>query len=247
MQFNSHATSQDIVSYANEKSRQTNTTYPLATKCLHANEALRVIAELIHDASGGWRYDDGNQTDLPSSVTDLHADQRNYTLPIDTIGLAAVYVKSDGGDDDDWTRLRPLAFEEVPGAEPSYESTSGQPHSYRAINNSIILYPPSSYDETGGLRIEYDRDVSTFVTTDTTKKPGFDPTLHEAVACYMAWKFASGRLPDVAAALEKEWNGGAGENYKGGWVKRIKGHYARRFRDMYPTRIKSSLPISDYL
>jgi hypothetical protein len=245
VQFNSHATAQDIVSLANELSRQNDSTYPLAAKVRHANAAVRIITGVIHDAYGGWRYDDRNQTDLPRATSDLVSGQTNYALPTDSVGLAAVYIQNEA--DDEWTKLTPLALEEIPGAEPSFEDTNGNPWAYRMTNNSIVLYPPSSYSKDDAIMVEYDRDISSFATTDTTKSPGFDPLFHEAVPTYMAWQKSMTLGLPMASDLAKAWHGESPEVRLGGWLGRIRAHYARKFRDKYPASIKTRFPINDYL
>lgn len=236
MQFNSHATGQDIVSLSNTLCRQSNTTFPLAAKTLHANAAGRLILGEIHDAYGGWRYDDRNQTDLPVATSNLVSGQSNYALPNDSVGLAAVFVQNE--NDSEWTKLDPLAFEEIPGAEPDFEDTDANPRYYRVLNNSLILYPASSYSKASALQIEYDRDISAFATTDTTKSPGFDPMFHEAIPCYVALQFAKTNQLPMKDELAADW-----EN----WLAKIRAHYARKWRDQYPARFKSRLPINDYL
>jgi hypothetical protein len=43
MQYNSHATSQDLVSLTNALDKQSNTSFPLTEKTLYANSGNRII------------------------------------------------------------------------------------------------------------------------------------------------------------------------------------------------------------
>jgi len=228
MQYNSESTSQDLVSLANALTKRDDTTFPLTEKTAYANMGNRLILTLIFDAYGGWKYDDKNNTDFPVATTDLIAAQDNYGLPTDTTQLNGVYVKYSG---DVWERLQPLTLEEInqKEAEPEFERTDGVPRYYRALSNSIILYPASDTTVSDGLMIEYSRDISTFATTDTTKTPGFDPIFHEALAVYMAYQYAQVNDLKNLSELKEQWLD---------WQQRIRNHYTQKFKDLFPPRIK---------
>ena len=238
MQYNSNATSQDIVSLANALVKQDNTSFPLTEKTLYANIGNRLILTEIHNAYGGWKYDDRNNTDFPIATTDLNSAQSNYALPVDTTQLNGVYVKYSN---DVWDKLEPITLEEINAreAEPEFETTDGVPRYYRVLSNSIILYPASDTTVTDGLMVEYSRDISTFATTDTTKTAGFDPIFHEAIAYYIALQYAkinlnSERIND----LQNDW-----ANY----LLKIRKHYSRKFKDLYPPKIKVTNPINHFI
>lgn len=239
MQYNSHSTSQDLVTLANNLVKQDNTSFPLTEKTQYANIANRLILTEIFNAYGGWKYDDRNNTDFPRATNDLVSGTDNYALPTDTTQLNAVYVDYNG--DGTWTKLEPLTLEEINQmeAEPSFNDTNGVPRFYRVLSNSIFLYPASNVTRTDGLMIEYSRDVSTFATTDTTKTPGFDPIFHEAIAVYMALQFAKINLnAERVNDLQNDWVD---------YLVRIKRHYAKKYKDMFPPKIRSTNPINQYL
>lgn len=238
MQYNSNATSQDIVSLANALVKQDNTSFPLTEKTLYANIGNRLILTEIHNAYGGWKYDDRNNTDFPIATTDLNSAQSNYALPVDTTQLNGVYVKYSNNV---WDKLEPITLEEINAkeAEPEFETTDGVPRYYRVLSNSIILYPASDTTVTDGLMVEYSRDVSTFATTDTTKTLGFDPIFHEAVAYYMALQYAKINLnAERINDLQNDWT-----NY----LLKIRKHYSRKFKDLYPPKIKVTNPINHFI
>lgn len=238
MQYNSHATSQDLVSLANAIVKQNNTSFPLTTKTLYANIGNRLILTEIFNAYGGWKYDDRNNTDFPIATNDLTSGTSNYPLPTDLTQLNAVYVQYSG---DTWTKLEPITLEEINSreAEPEFQTTDGVPRFYRVLSNSIIIYPASNEEVTDGIMIEYSRDISTFATTDTTKTPGFDPIFHEALAIFMSLMFARINLnAERTNDLERQWLD---------YLARIKRHYTQKYKEMFPARIKIRNPINDFI
>lgn len=238
MQYNSHLTNQDIVTLADKFCKSNSTSFPLVEKTLYANLGNRIILTEIFDAYGGWKYDDRNNTDFPISTANLVSGQDDYALPLDLSWLEKVYVQNE--NDDDWEELKPISHENIED-EPDFMDTDSTPTYYRVIGNSIKIYPASSYSKTGGIMIEYSRDISGFDTTDTTKTPGFDRQFHEAIPVYMAYQYElanhitspTGKIPH-----EDAWTD---------ILARIKRHYTQKFKQLFPTRVKINNPINEYL
>lgn len=239
MQFNSHSTGQDICTLADKLSKQNVITYPLTEKVTDANTASKIILTEIHNAYGGWKYDDKNNTDFPIATGNLVSGQDDYSLPVDTNFLNAVYVLQEGSTDN-WTKLIPLTLEEINRieAEPAFQTTDSTPMYYRAIANSVKIYPASDYSLENGIMIEYSGDISGFTTTDTTKTAGFDSMFHEAIAYYMASQIATINVLKIAQERRTEWQE---------WLLRIRRHYSQKFRDMFPPRMKIRNDINDYI
>jgi hypothetical protein len=239
MQFNSDTTGQDICTLANRFTKQNDTTYPLTEKVSDANMANRLILTEIHNAYGGWKYDDRNNTDFPIATTDVTAGQTDYALPIDTQNLNGVYFLTPNTTDN-WTKLKPLTLEEINNvdAEPDFNNTPSTPRFYRALSNSIIIYPACNENINDGLMVEYSRDVSTFATTDTTKEPAFDSTFHESIPTYMAYIQAKINQSPTKKDFQADWFD---------YLARIRRHYVQKFKDMYPPRIKINNTINEYL
>lgn len=237
MQYNGNSTSQDMVSLANLFTKQNNNSFPLTEKTIYANMGNRIILTEIHNAYGGWKYDDRNNTDFPIATTDLVSGQTDYALPIDTIHLNAVYYKDTAGN---WTKLIPLTLEEINRmeAEPEFEDTNARPTYYRALSNSIKIYPASDYSQDDSLMVEYSRDVSTFATTDTTKQAGFDPIFHEAIPVYMSYQYAQINQLPMLKSLTEQWID---------YLARIRRHYSQKFKDMFPARMNVDRNLTDYL
>lgn len=236
MQYNSHATNQDICSLADLLTKQNSTSFPLTEKTAYANMGNRIILSEIHQIFG-WKYDDRNNTDFPIATTNLVSGQDDYALPIDISYLQAVYFKDSAGI---WTKLLPITLETINEreAEPEFETTDGLPRFYRPIGNSIKIYPASDTSRDASLMIEYSRDISTFATTDTTKTAGFDLQFHEAIAVYMAYQFAMVNLLPNFSALTEQWID---------YLARIKRHYLQKWQEMYPNRIKVDYQFNSYL
>lgn len=240
MQYNGETNNQDMCSLANLLCGQNNTTYPLKDKTLFANMANRQILTQIFKVYGGWKYDDKNYTDFPIATTNLVANQTNYSLP-DNISIDAVYVQNQ--NDDEWNKLTPLALENIYN-EPDYNDEPSTAGEYRIIGNTIKLYPPISYSKDDALMVEFSRDISQFIVTDTTKEAGFDEIFHEAIPVYIAYQYAQKHSLSNLNELKEQWFGFMGIDGRLGSIGK---HYARKFKDMFPPSMKQTYQINDYI
>jgi hypothetical protein len=238
MQFNSHSDNQDIVSYVVDATGL-NPVAHLKQITRAANEALRIIWSWIFDAYGGWQFDDGNQADLPSATTALVASQQKYTLPSEAITVRDVSVKDPGGQ---WRDLDPVTLEEITAgqAEEEYLSTPGSPIQYRVIAGIVKLYPAPNYAQDASLRVRFDRGTIQFVSTDTTKKPGFAAELQGAVPAGASYFIAKNKNHKNVRLLERDWFQ---------YEDRIKSFYKRRFAELNPQKPRSEFtdPLAEVL
>lgn len=228
MQYNGHSDNQDIVSLINDLTGMDNNVYTLKAKTRDANTALRTIWTWIFDTYGGWEFDDANNTlDFPSSTTALVVGQRDYGLPSDALTVRGVEIKDTGGV---WTRLFPLTEEQIRQrwAEKEFMKTSSKPMYYTPYANSVKIYPASDYAQSASLRVLFDRDISTFTSTDTTKTPGFATLFHEAVAYGAGFFFSRYKNIPQKNDLALAW-----KDYE----IRIKKFYGERYQQMFPSRI----------
>jgi hypothetical protein len=234
MQYNSHATNQDLVTLAEKLSKSDSVSFPIAEKTLYANQAGRIIQSWIHESYGGWGYDDGNFTTLPQATTNLVSGQTNYNVPTDTSYIKGVEYKLTSSGV--WYKMSPVTLEQIQGqgSETQFLSVSSSPLYYRLIGGSIIIYPPANVNVTDGLKVYYTRDISYFATTDTTKVPGFDTAFHEAIAVYMALMYAKINSLPVVNFLEIEW---------ARYEKMIKESFSRRFAENFP----ANMHVADYV
>jgi hypothetical protein len=85
-------------------------------------------------------------------------------------------------------QLQPFSQEDKRGtAMTEFSKTASTPQYYDLMGNSVFLYPKPSYGKALGLKIYFQRGASYFVSTDTTKTPGFNPMFHRILSygvCY---------------------------------------------------------------
>lgn len=172
------------------------------------NEGGSKIWQWIFMASGGWKYDDSNQTDLPQATQNLDSGTGKYTLPDGALVINKIQAKDSAGN---WVDLAPYDLEQLEGvAEEEWQKTNGVPNAYRLLGSTIILKPAPSYDSTGGLKVFFDRGSVAFVSTDTTKTPGFDSLFHDLPAVYasMQWWKVKDPQNGTLAMLRGDWQRG---------------------------------------
>jgi len=186
MQFNSHATDQDIVSEINALCDSDATSYPINDKTRRVNSALEELVAMIINADGTWQYDDTNHTDLPIGTGTLVEAQQSYSFSQEFLEIEIVKVKDVDGnwktldlvDDKDF---RSITLED-------YFDTTGLPTHYDKEGDTIKLYPaPTATSVTlaSGLKVHFKRTADLFTYDDTTKEPGLPSPFHVILA-YMA-------------------------------------------------------------
>ena len=231
MQYNNHSDSQDIVSMIGDATG-IDTTNELKQITRAANEANRQIWSWIFDAYGGWVYDDGNNSDLPTSTTTLTADQQQYTLPVEALTVRAVEVKDEGGV---WHVLTPTTEELIRQvqAEAEFNKTSGQPNFYVPYDRLVKLYPPPNYTQAASLRLSFDRGSVQFDSTDISQTPGFASEFHGAIPAGASYFIAKNKKLSNISTLREDWF-----LYEG----KIKQFYQKRYQNMFPPKVH----VSDY-
>lgn len=237
--FNSDPNGLDICTLADSMVNSNVVSFPLKEKAVYANFALRQIWGDIFSAYGGWVYDDNNLTDLPIATADLVANQRFYALPVTNLAhIVSVEFLNQGGT---WIPMTPVTLEKINQngyAESEFMKTAAVPSFYRPVATGLMLYPPANFSQAQSLRIHFTRDISTFLPTDTTKAPGFDPQYHEGVAVFIALKYAQKYSLPVAGGVMR---GGFKTGLVADWQDfeaRLKQHYSERFKQMFPPRIR---------
>lgn len=145
--------------------------------CRSINEYYNEVVSLILKADGKWEWDDNNQTTLPISTTNIVSAQNDYEISSATfLDIIRVEIKDSNGN---WSQLNPISYEDRMGESMTELSEStGTPQFYDKVGNSVILYPTPNYSSTAGLKVYFRRPPSYFLTTDTTKTPGFNPLYH---------------------------------------------------------------------
>ena len=140
------------------------------------NEENHRIWAFIFLSSGNWQYDDGNYTNLPSGASDLVSGTAKYALPSEALTVQRIEVKDANGS---FYQLTPITKEMINGeAVDEFMKEDGQPSFYRLVNGTAEIFPAPNYSSTGGFKVYFDRGSVDFVTSDTTKTPGFASEFH---------------------------------------------------------------------
>jgi hypothetical protein len=230
MQFNLSSTGDDLCTLTNDFVNTNSVTYPLAKKARSANMTLKKIWFAIFNAYPGWEFDDRNNSDLPIATTPLVTGQQNYSLPSEAFTIRGVSIQVQNNTTT-WQTLLPLTEElltQIGVSEASLFTSNGTPIYYRPIGSVIKLYPSPNYSQTAALRVTFDRGISTFLPTDSTKQPGIDSEFHEMVAVGMALEYARINATSNFPLINQQWNE---------WEKRLSQLYSSRYQERFPTRI----------
>lgn len=156
------------------------------------NVALDRAFALIFEADGRWQFDDSNHTDYPTIITNLVANQRDYSFTSDAnsnliLEVKAVYAQSE--DSTVFERLTPV--QEIDEWDfYDGQNRTGTPTAYGKKANAVVLGPVPSYSKNSALKIEISREGSYFATSDTTKKPGFAGLFHDYLVVRPAFEYA---------------------------------------------------------
>ncbi len=193
----------------------------LATFTRYMNEALNRIVSLILTSDSRWQWDDTNNTDFPIGITDLGttlgSEQQDYAFGITFLKITRVEVKDAAGN---WNLLKPI--DQVDLYDQSltdFLKTPGLPLYYDKIATSIFLYPKplaTSVTSSGGLKVWFQRPPSYFLTSDTTKVPGFNSMYHRLVALIASRDYAMAKQLPLSKDLNllvQQQEDSLGESY----------------------------------
>lgn len=145
-----------------------------------ANFALDSVVRKIFQASGRWQFDDANNDDLPIAVTDLIANQDNYTLADSHLRISRFRIKDRHGN---WKTLRPIDRRDESDRQLA---KTGEPHVYDKMGRSVLPLPIPDYSVAGGVELTFERGSNYFAVADTTKEPGLPMPFHRYISLYAA-------------------------------------------------------------
>lgn len=238
MIFNGDTNGNDIVTLTNDLLGVNNVTFPLAEKARSASRMSRRIWSMLFEAYGGWQYDDvNNTTDFPRARASVVAGQKDYSLPTDLATIRGVEFLNG----ETWQNLTPITEEEIKemgSNEVEFFKNNGTPQYYQPIGNSIKLYPASNIAIPQGMRISFERDIVTFLPTDTTKTPGWNTMFHEMLAVGMALDFLVKNPSKQTQTMREEFDR---------YSKDLKRYYQARFKEKYPVRIRVADSTRQYM
>ncbi len=161
---------------------------PDATLVPLVNNAFDRVTSLIMGSDGRWQWDDTNNTDIPIGTTDLVTSQQDYSIDITHLEITRVELKDSNGN---WNKLDPIDEQDIYNQSlTDFLKTANVPIYYDKIGNSIFLYPTPNYSQSASLKVYFERGPNYFVTSDTTKAPGFNALFHDLLAYWPAYDFA---------------------------------------------------------
>lgn len=161
------------------------------------NLALDRAFHIIFKADGRWQFDDGNHTTYPILTGNLLDGQRDYSFTEDSAGnlildIQRVFVRNSTSS----------PYYEVFPRDVQSDNESqiinfvdglnveGQPQYYDKTATGIFLDPIPSANVTAGLKVYVSREGSYFLTSDTTKEPGFAGLYHEYLVLEPCYRYA---------------------------------------------------------
>ncbi len=197
-----------------------NSDYSLEDRTRNVNIALdEVVAELFK-ADPNFMWDDTTNPDFPIATLDLTVYQDHYTIPDESLVIHRMRVKDKNGN---FVTLEPVMRRELTDSElASY----GVPSKYYKIDNALFPVPIPDYGATGGVELEFQRGANHFTTSDTDKKPGFNPQFHQYLSISAALRYAlANGMKEKATFLMNE---------KERIRQKIEEHYSRRSQDEKP-------------
>ena len=133
----------------------------------------------IFMANSGWKYDDGNNSDLPQGTQNLSNGVSKYALPTTALAIERIEVLDNSGR---YSLLTPISQEDIKDGVDTLVSPSGIPLYYRLLGGTVELLPApatGSVTMTNGLKVYFKRGSSSFSSSDTTKTFGFASEYHD--------------------------------------------------------------------
>lgn len=143
------------------------------------NLALDDYFRLAITATGKWQLDDSNHTDYPVIYANIVSGTQDYSFTADSSSnlIQDIYKVAilQTATATLYQEIYPIDAQSDDDAEylVSDDTTGGIPDRYDKTANAIFLSPTPNYSVTNGIKIYINREPSYFVSTDTTKKPGF--------------------------------------------------------------------------
>ena len=202
MQFSNSSLRSGIVEMARRLTNSDVNTYPIEDLTADINSVYSDYVSIILSSDTRWNWDDSNFTTFPIATTDIVNNQRDYQFTSSFLKILKVLVLQPGT-----TTFNELVEIDPQDSQSNWEAWAsevddvgniGVPNSFDLIGDSIRLQPRPNYSLTGALKVMFQRYESEFVTTDTTKEPGFPNPFHRGLAFGAAHLFAlSHNLPQV--------------------------------------------------
>lgn len=227
MQFSDLSTKQGLIEDITFWTGLDINAYPLADRTRNINERYRQVLAVVFGAYGGWKWQDDNSNANPYGEANLVSGTAVYALPTETLRVRMVEILNSGGTYEILTPITEKEFKQL-GGDAGFTS-NGVPRYYLLYEDQIKLLPAPNYSYTNGLRVFIDRDISSFVATDTTKTPGFASPFHRVLSIGASLDYSYARTLKNEAKLEQMWST---------YMADIFTFYTERFHDRFPPKLK---------
>ena len=204
------------------------TNYATADRTRNVNERYWLVWQMIFESYGGWKFQDDNLDEDPYADQTITSGTATYAVPSGSLAISMIEIKNSGGT---WEMLHPITWEEFQkiGGDAAFTSNA-VPKYYLLYEDTIKLIPTPNYTQASSIRVYYDRGISAFAATDTTKTPGFAAPFHRMLSIGAALDYAIAKgLKDKVIYLQQLW-----EDYE----RRLRGFYSKRYLDHFPHKIK---------
>lgn len=209
--------------------------YPIAAITRSVNSRKDLIWSIIFDKYAGFLFLDKNKNSSTPSDTLPYADL-NITSGTPLIFLPDAALSVNGAEikyqnSTTFMPLPLLTFEEFlkMGGDGRFPGT-GAPSYALPYGNVVRLVQTPNYSQASSLRVFFDEGLGDFLSSDTTKAPGFASPFHVMLAIGAAIDYAESHpgMEAKAVVLGRAWDK---------WEMRLGSYYANRYKARLPKRI----------
>lgn len=174
------------------------------------NMAYSQVLASIFSVGGTWQFDDTYHPKYPIIRTDIESGKRDYAFIEDEQGnfildIYKIIITTKDGHKKEIPLVNQQQYSNNQVNVRNFNSTeTGTPSKADLTANGIFFDVIPDYDLEDGLEVYINRDGLYFNTSDTIKKPGFNPLFHEILALIPSYKQARNwSLPNVVR-LERD-------------------------------------------
>lgn len=202
--------------------------YKIEDRTRNVNGRFGMVWEMIFESYGGWRWQDDNANANPYGDQDIVSGTGTGALPSGALTVRGVQLKDSSGVYHPITCITEEEYLER-GGDAVWNGVTGFPSFMLVYEDTWKLLPTPNYTQTQSLRVYFDRDISSFATTDTTKVPGFASPFHRMLSIGAALDYAIARnLTNKQVSLQQLWND---------YEQRLRSFYSKRYLARFPARI----------
>jgi hypothetical protein len=113
---------------------------------------------------------------MPVGTANLVSGQEQYTFDDNWLEVLRVEAADAAGN---FYPLKPFDFTDLAEGYTEFQKLSGNPGFVDVVGNTLTIKPASNYSAAASLKVFFSRKPSYFLTSDTTKQPGFAAPFHK--------------------------------------------------------------------